>query len=131
MSWNYSQASGCITDPWGAIRGVGYSGQPPHKNLPSAESLEGLGPIPCGEWEMVSLIEHHPKLGPNVIVLRPDETTRARVLELGREPESFRVHGERNEPPEGYASDGCIIQNHDIRMLMWGFKEDRWIHVQP
>lgn len=130
MSWDFRQASGCMTDPVGAIKGVGYSGHPPYVNLPSAESIVDKGPIPSGMWEMVELIEHHEKLGPKVIVLRPDDETRARVLAMGRDPDSFRCHGERIEPPAGFASDGCIIQGEPVRMLMWG-SEDRWIHVQP
>lgn len=131
MSWNYSQASGCITDPWASIRDVCYSGQPPYRNLPSAENIVGKGPLPAGDWEMVELIEHHPTLGPNVIVLRPDAATRARVLAMGHDPDSYRVHGERKEPPPGLASHGCIVAREETRLLMWNFQEDRWIHVQP
>ena len=118
MPKTYRQSSGVLMNPAGAIMGTGYSGQPPHTNVPADEVLEGLGPIPCGNWTMVSL-EQSPKLGPDVIVLEPDAETRARILAMPRDPDSFRIHGEREEPPPGFASDGCIILTHTCRMLCW------------
>lgn len=128
MSWTYEQLTGKFTDPSGTLQGKGYSGQPPYTNKPDSEGLEGLGPIPVGMWEATSVIAEHPKLGPFVIVLRPDEVTREKVIALGREPDSFRVHGERMKPPPGYASDGCIIQIRTVRELYWN-SLDKWIQV--
>ena len=130
MSWLYSQSSGSLVDPTGTLQGKGYSGQPPHTNVPADEGLEGLGPTPCGMWEVVAVIEDHPTLGPFVLVLRPDSATRTRVVALGRDPDSFRCHGERLQPPPGYASDGCMIQVRLVRELLWN-SVDKWISVVP
>lgn len=119
MSWLYHQASGCTDEPSGKILCSGYSGQPPYVNNPGAEKLEGKGPIPCGNWKMISLEAETPLHGPDVIVLQPDADTRARIIAMGRDPDSFRVHGERLTPPPGLASDGCIINGHPYRMIMW------------
>ena len=115
----YHQTSGVWEDPQGAIVSSAYSGQPPYVNLPSAENLENLGPIPCGNFVMSSVIEEHPKLGRFVIVLVPDDETRARIAAMGRNPDSFRVHGERLEPPPGFASDGCIVMDYGGRVAAW------------
>jgi Protein of unknown function (DUF2778) len=112
----YFQINGVIADPSGNVEGQGYSGQPPYTNDPGAEQIEGKGPIPRGLWHMKELIAQHPTLGPDVIVLEPDADTRAYVIGLGRDPNSFRVHGERLEPPPGFASDGCIIADRDVRV---------------
>jgi hypothetical protein len=120
MAWTYQQNSGRLSDPNGALQGVGYSGQPPHTNAPADEGLEGLGPIPRGIWTKKSVEWDNPKLGPFVIVLEPDETTRARIVTLGRDPDSFRMHGERLPPaPPGFASDGCIVQIRQVRENFW------------
>jgi hypothetical protein len=68
---------------------------------------------------MVGLVPVTAKHGPDVIVLEPDAETRARILAMGRNPDSFRLHGDRKEPPLGLASDGCGILPHPDRMLMW------------
>lgn len=128
MPWTYQQATGCFTDPNGAIKAICYSGHPPEKNNPSSEALEGLGPIPKGQWTATSVIAQHPKLGPFVIVLQPDDETFARVAAYGRDPTSFRIHGERVNPPYGLASDGCIIASRDIREIYWN-SDDRQILV--
>lgn len=128
MPWGYQQATGNFSEPFGALVAKGYSGQPPHANVPTDEGLVNLGPIPCGYWQGVKLEVWNPRLGPYVIVLAPDPATRARVLAYGRDPDSFRVHGERAQPPFGYASDGCIILSRDIRELFWA-NLDHWILV--
>ena len=128
MPWTYQQRNGQLLKPTGDLVGTGYSGYPPHVNIAADEALEGLGPIPAGLWEMVSVIPEHPKLGPFVIVLRPDESTRVKVEAMPRDADSFRLHGERVEPPAGFASEGCIVQNRTVRMLAWA-STDRWIEV--
>ena len=119
MTWTYNQRTGELSDPEGVIRGTGYSGQPPHSNKPQDEGLLGLGPIPCGDWTATGVEMTTTSHGPFVIVLAPDATTRIRVKALGRDPDSFRIHGERITPPPGYASDGCIIQPRSVRELFW------------
>lgn len=96
-----------------------YSGQPPHVNDSAAEGLVGQGPLPKGNWKMVRLLINTQTHGPYVIVLEPDAATRARIVAMGRDPDSFRCHGERLEPPPGLASDGCLIASHPTRVVMW------------
>lgn len=117
--WTYEQSSGKLYDSSGVLRGIGYSGQPPHTNVSADEGLVNLGPIPCGLWIAISVISHDPRLGNFVIVLEPDAETRARVIALGRDPDSFRFHGERLAPPPGYASDGCMVNNIAVRQNFW------------
>lgn len=120
MAWTYQQNSGRLIDPSGTVVGVGYSGQPPHTNVPTDEGLEGLGPIPCGVWNKASVEWENAKLGPFVVVLAPDDATRARVIALGRDPDSFRMHGERLSPaPAGFASNGCIVMIRTVREEFW------------
>lgn len=128
MSWTYNIPSGRLIDPTGTLCGVGYSGQPPHTNVVADQGLESLGPIPSGQWLAVSVEYNNPKLGPFVIVLRPDDATRAKVIALGRDPDSFRMHGERLEPPFGFASDGCVVAIRVLRELFWN-SPDRWLTV--
>jgi hypothetical protein len=127
--WLYHQNTGWLNDPSGQDIWQGYSGQPPHVNVSADEGLEGLGPIPSGTWLVTEVFQEHPKLGPFVLVLEPDEPTRARVILLGRDPDSFRMHGERSIPPSGYASDGCIIMPRSVRELVWD-NADHEISVQ-
>lgn len=119
MPHTYHQASGVWMNPKGAILGTGYSGQPPHTNVIGDEALEGLGPIPAGNWYITAIQEENIKLGPSVLILEPDNDTRARILAMPRDPDSFRIHGERLEPPPGYASDGCIILTRFCRLMIW------------
>ena len=118
MSWQYEQSTGRLLAPTGTVQGRGYSGQPPYTNDPSAEGLEGKGPIPCGVWFVSGVEYDNPKLGQFVLILTPDAATRARVLALGRDPDSFRMHGEKLEPPPGFASDGCIVQVRLVREMV-------------
>ena len=129
MSWNYSQATGRLTDPAGAFAGVGYSGQPPYVNDGAAENIACKGPIPCGMWEVVGA-EDSPTLGPLTLILSPDAATRSKVLGYGRDPDTFRMHGERLEPPPGFASDGCLVQIRTVRLSVYQ-STDKWIQVGP
>jgi hypothetical protein len=122
MSWQWVQASGAFSDPAGIQNWIGYSGQPPHTNDTASEGLEGLGPIPRGKWQGVELIEDSPKLGPYIIRLEPYPETNT----LGRS--GFFMHGERANPPPGFASDGCLILERAAREAFWT-SEDHDIEV--
>ena len=119
MSNSYEQLTGYLYNDAAVLIGKGYSGQPPHKNDPSAENMRGIGPIPFGTYTIVELIQNDGKLGPYVLVLEPDATTRQRILEFDRDPDTFRCHGERETPPPGYASDGCIVMPRAVREMLW------------
>jgi hypothetical protein len=114
----YEVLTGQLFDAAGKLLGTGYSGKDPYKNDPSAEGMEGAGPIPRGNWKLVSLELTTPLHGPYVIVLEPDADTRGRVISHGRDPSSFRIHGDSLKTP-GSASEGCLIIGRPIREQIW------------
>lgn len=116
MSWQYEQASGRFLDPTGTLLAKGYSGQPPHVNDATAQSLHDLGPIPQGMWQAVELIPESTTHGPFVIRLEPYSETET----FGRS--GFMIHGDSKSQP-GYASMGCIILSKDIRELFWSSQD--------
>jgi hypothetical protein len=118
VSWTYEISSGKMYSDAGELLDIGYSGQPPHVNDFSAVGEVGIGPIPAGSWEIKGP-EDSPKTGPYTLTLVPNEATMAHVISLNRDPVSFRIHGERAQPPPGYASDGCIILPRAIREQIW------------
>jgi hypothetical protein len=118
MSRTYEQCSGNLYDTNNALMGMGYSGRPPHRNDPSSEGVKDIGPIPRGHYTMRELVPSHNELGPDVIVLEPDLATRLYIIALGRDPDTFRIHGDAIEHP-GLASNGCIIQSRLVRMRLW------------
>lgn len=124
MSWTWEQISGRCYDSTGALVGVGYSGgecglHPDAVNNPAQESMENVGPLPAGIYSRGTLIEHHPRLGRNVIPLIPDAVTRAKIIGYGRGPDTFYWHGDDvNKPGQRAASDGCLISAPDVR-LAW------------
>lgn len=101
----------------GARVGCGYSGYGPDKNQPCSEGKEGRGPIPSGVYFILSPrdTEDH---GPYVLPLLPADGTRQRILALGRDPDSFLIHGDSIAKP-GMASKGCVIQAPDVRKKVW------------
>jgi hypothetical protein len=118
MSWTWEISAGKFYRDDGLLCAVGYSGQPPHVNDITAFAERGIGPIPPGHWQIAG-IENSPKLGENVLVLIPDKSTMLYLFTLGREPLTFRIHGERKVPPPGFASDGCIVLAEDVRLGVW------------
>jgi hypothetical protein len=117
--WTWEISTGTLYDDLMNSFAKGYSGFPPYTNDLSAQNKIMIGPIPEGNWTMTGVEENNPKLGPFVIVLEPDGETTVSVAAMGREPDTFPIHGERKEPPPGYASDGCIILPRQIREQIW------------
>lgn len=115
--WIYEQASGWLLDPQGNRVGHGYSGRGEGKNNPAAEDVHNVGPIPCGDYAILSPRDTDTH-GPFVLPLLPSAATRVRILSLGRDPDSFLIHGDSKSMP-GTASQGCIIQAPDIRHQIW------------
>ena len=115
----YEQLTGKLFDSSGAVIGIGYSGaMPAGKNNPAMEGVEGIGPIPCGQYKIVGPpidTAHH---GPFVLHLIPDDATHTRILTLGRDPLSFLMHGDKIGAP-GTASEGCIIMSRGVRDQVW------------
>ncbi len=114
----YENGTGSLFSSAGLLLGNGYSGKDPHKNDPSAEGIEDAGPIPRGVYKLTAMEEITVEHGPYVIVLEPDEATRARIIALKRQPDTFRIHGNSLLHP-GAASAGCVILPRPVRERIW------------
>ncbi|MDV5140882.1 tlde1 domain-containing protein [Chimaeribacter arupi] len=108
MTWTYHQSTGEIYHN-SRYRGKGYAGRMTNKNNPDRQQVKGLGPLPRGRYKITA--KTHSK-GPVTLVLEQIEGTT-----FGRS--AFRIHGERRCPPVGWASEGCIILDRDIREAIW------------
>lgn len=104
----------------GALIGLGYSGDPDHKNDPGATGLQDEGPIPEGIYQIgppVDTVTH----GPFVLPLSPDYRNEM----YGRT--GFLMHGDSVVDP-GSASKGCIIMPRSVREIVWA-SGDRILEV--
>lgn len=127
MSTLYEQTSGTIQMASGLIFS-GYSGHGKGLNNPAEEAVVGEGPIPAGEWEVVSwtegeahYIDHHGHdKGPIVAILKP-------VGHDAHGRSGFLCHGD-NPLMNHTASDGCIVTGRTAR-LAWRASGDRKIFV--
>lgn len=111
MSWIYSQSSGQLTDPGGAIVGVGYSGNGADLDNPAGQGDIGHGPIPQGEWT-IGEFGTYVQLGQ---VVAPLVACAGNNMD-GREG-GFFIHGD-NAEMNHTASDGCIILARPLRQLI-------------
>lgn len=114
MTWTYSQTTGELRRG-GVLFGVGYAGQPPHKNDPAAQALRAKGPIPRGDWKITGVYDSK-NTGPFTLILEPGPETQV----FGRT--AFRIHGDSIANP-GFASNGCIILARPIRNRIWESKD--------
>ena len=109
--WTYVQKTGELWDGGGVLVGIGYSGHGDSLNNPADEALHNRGPIPCGEYAVLSprtTVKH----GPCVLPLRPGLENRM----YGRD--GFLIHGDSIKKP-GTASLGCIIMARAVRQRIW------------
>jgi hypothetical protein len=131
MSWVYQISVHRLIATDGEIFDAGlYSGAfGDYQNNPDCCNLVDRGPIPPGNWKATGLVDD-PKTGDYTIVLAPaDVETLQSVKALGRDPFSFRMHGERIPPAApGYASEGCIIAPRTVREAFWN-SEDHSLQV--
>ncbi len=112
----YSQSTGKFT-AWqeNDFIGVGYSGRGAGLNNPALEGALCTGPIPRGVYTLGAVLETGPgRTGEYVIQLIPDDATRATILALGRDPDSFFCHGDNIEQNHT-ASEGCIVAPRAVR----------------
>lgn len=109
--WIYEQATGRLTRS-GELIATGYSGLGEGKNNPAMEMVHGVGPLPCGAYQIgkpEDTIEH----GPHVLPLKPSPETDT----FGRG--GFLIHGDSVDPDRrGSASHGCIIVPRTVRELI-------------
>ena len=110
MTWQYMVSSGTLYHD-GAKIARGYSGHPPHTNVPGDEAKKDLGPIPRGYWSIGAPYDSA-LLGKFVLTLAPKPETDT----FGRD--AFRIHGDSKSQP-GYASHGCIILDRSTRQVVW------------
>ena len=104
----------------GTLFDVGYAGHGVGLNNPNAVGMKGVGPAPPGVYNAVEMIEQHPHLGAYAIHLEPDTNTRAYILLLGRDADSFFIHGDEvDHVGEHLASDGCLIHSRTSRVEFW------------
>lgn len=127
--WTFKQATGQIRSEDLRLQGTGYAGRDAGKNNPAMEGVKGIGPLPCGTYKAVELLEVHPTVGRFALRLEPDEDTTKKILAYGRDPKSFFMHGDSAEHP-GLASHGCIVQQRDVRQQFWA-TYDKTVRVVP
>jgi hypothetical protein len=108
-------------DPLGGHAGTGYSGAGLDKNDPTSEIIKDKGPIPKGMYTMLTPVNSHVH-GPFAIPLEPDTSNEM----FGRD--HFLCHGDSIVDP-GSASEGCIIQGHEVRVAMWESNDHRLLVV--
>lgn len=108
--WTWDQSSGVLSRD-GVVVSKGYSGYGRGKNNPSMQNAVGVGPIPRGQWSIVS-VKDSPNTGPFTIVLEPCPGTDC------LERSAFRIHGDSIANP-GMASHGCIILPRAVREAIW------------
>jgi hypothetical protein len=119
----YQQLTGLLYGADNTVWGVGYSGSGESQNNPSDEGLVDKGPIPTGNYKIVGPPYDSPTHGPYVLHLKPDDLTRQAIIALGRDPDSFLMHGDSIEHP-GTASEGCVIMDRAVRERVWRSGDD-------
>lgn len=120
--WTYIQKTGAMLKPDGSVLGAGYSGKGAFKNVPNAQNLIDLGPIPEGTYYIGKPIAKTVTHGPYVLPLTPspDNTMYGR--------DDFLIHGDSVVDP-GNASEGCIVMPLYIREAI-GMSDDLVLSVQ-
>jgi len=135
MPWKFERAAGKIIAPQGHVTGMAYAGHGAARNNPAKEGEHGAmtngkitagGPLPAGTYTLTELVLMHLKTGPYSIRLKPDDATRAHILSLKRDPNSFLVHGNN---AANDASEGCVITNRATREIMWQSQDHQLIVV--
>lgn len=109
MSWTWLQRQGELLHDGHPVA-AGYSGMGAAKNIPEAQTMHGLGPIPCGRYTVRGPPFSSEHMGPYVLALDPDPGNAM----FGRS--GFCIHGDSNPP--GEASRGCIILARRVRELI-------------
>lgn len=107
---NVSQSTGLMicTDSASSVYyvGQGYSGTGQGRNNFEAQQRPFIGPLPQGTYTTGKSYKSD-VTGKNTIPLIPDLATRISIILMGRDPNSFRIHGNNAEDD---ASQGCLIQ---------------------
>lgn len=99
----YEIATGKLSEVGHGLLAIGYSGNGKWKNDPTAQKVQGHGPIPEGIYTMQLIDGDYEGKKAPVIRLLPEADNQM----FGRS--GFLIHGESLSHP-GEASNGCIIQ---------------------
>ena len=108
----------------GTFVGDGYSGDPQHTDMPSAEDLKNEGPLPEGYYE-IQLITGSDGIACDY------EHKKAPVMRLIPDPDNemygrggFLIHGDLIGNP-GAGSHGCIVMPHGAREFIANSGDNR------
>jgi|SRR5579885_106256 len=117
--WRYDRKAGIwsLDGPDPIVLPDCYAGNGVYRNDPAAEGVKDHGPLPGGVYTIGELEAQHGTLGRDVFRLIPDDETRARIIALGRGPDSFYCHG-RNPTRPMDSSCGCIVADHGARIII-------------
>lgn len=99
--WTYVQHTGEFLHN-GLQVATGYSGCGLGKNNPDLQYVSGVGPLPCGTFD-IGPSTNSAHTGQHIMHLTPNPATQEM---FGRG--DFEIHGDSKEHP-GMASHGCII----------------------
>lgn len=124
--WKYVVNTGKLYNKEGNYFATGYSGGAGGKTLeavnnPDFQHVKGVGPLPCGSYEMGTPILQHPHVGRYAIPLIPHPDNKM------FDRDQFFCHGD-NQHENQSASDGCIIMPYNIRVVL-GEGTDKTIEV--
>jgi hypothetical protein len=120
MAWRYQISTGKLWHD-SEYEGSGYSGRRSGLNNPALTGVEGVGPIPTGNWTIADPLNPPDHLGPLAMPLEPSDETDTR----GRS--AFFIHGDNAELDHS-ASHGCIILGRALRQAII-VSGDRWLEV--
>jgi hypothetical protein len=119
--WHYFSDRGWIDKDGILVSKDCYSGNGLGFNNPAMETVVDVGPIPSGLWKIERPPYTDPKLGPYVLKLSPATPEfRARIIAMGRNPDTFRCHGKPLPPKDiNSGSDGCICADAVCRTRIY------------
>ena len=119
--WTFNQTKGWLDKDGILVSKDCYSGFMEGFNNPSLEMVEGVGPLPSGPWKIYGPPKNDPKLGEYVLTLTPATSSfRARIVAMGRDPDSFRCHGKPMPPADiNSGSHGCLCADKVTRTRMY------------
>ncbi len=118
--WTYHQSTGQLF--YGTVLvGQGYAGHGADKNVPAAQGVKNMGPLPQGFYS-IGLERGDTHLGPYAMPLEPDDVN----VMYGRS--GFWMHAESIAHP-GDASSGCIVMPDKTVRIAVSIHPDKRLQV--
>lgn len=118
--WIYQQSSGKIFYN-NLLISIGYSGYNEGKNNHLAQHIKSVGPCPVGLYTISNAYDD-PKHGPISFRLEPD------IFNEMFDRDGFMIHPDSIEHP-GMASEGCICQNKNTRIMIKNSKDKKLVVI--